>query len=351
MVNGKIYAPIIKWKSGEIAALSLLHDDRKKSIIPIIEIVDDITPTEIISGINNSFPASPVYVDMHYVDDEDGFMMMSLLKEALINKINHISPVLYAVDFPEIADKIYENKLSSRYLLRIPVPEDFDGPTHEDIFQIIKDWKSDKDVEIDVVLDMYYIDNKNNANTKLSELKSVLRNYISIKETVVRNVIIASTSFPESLSSLAAGENILIDRIELKLFEKIYKSKEFEDIKDKMIFSDYGVTRFTDSEIDFSRLKYGVLPKARYTIQDKYWVLKGKKDPITKQYTRSQTDLAREIYYSDKYYGENFSFGDLDIKERALNHRGPGNSGNWVTITANHHLTVVTEELSNLSYS
>lgn len=97
-------------------------------------------------------------------------------------------------------------------------------------------------------------------------------------------------------------------------------------------------------------MKYGVLPKARYTLDDHYWVLKGAKDREKNRWIRGAKTLAEDIYKSPHFYGDSFSFGDLDIKERALtlNNKGPGNSTNWVTISANHHIAVVLKQLSTI---
>jgi len=85
-------------------------------------------------------------------------------------------------------------------------------------------------------------------------------------------------------------------------------------------------------------------------IENSYIVLKGERDQITRKLTKNYTTLAKDIYESDYYYGENFSYGDLEIKERALglNKKGPGSNTNWVTISANHHIAAVIEQLSKL---
>lgn len=98
-------------------------------------------------------------------------------------------------------------------------------------------------------------------------------------------------------------------------------------------------------------MRYGVLPKARYTLEDQYWILKGAKDRRTNRWIRGAKDLAEDIFKSTHYFGESFSFGNLEIKERALQIKGPGNSTNWVTIAANHHIAVVLEQLSKMGDS
>ena len=129
-------------------------------------------------------------------------------------------------------------------------------------------------------------------------------------------------------------------------FQSIYRYllRHFKghSVYHKLSYADYGVTKFTDHELDFSKMKNGILPKIKYTTFDSYIVLKGKKS------VRTYTDMSKEIIESDYYLGKDFSFGDLDIYKRGTKQSGPGNNTQWVTINANHHISVVLEQLSNL---
>jgi len=182
-----------------------------------------------------------------------------------------------------------------------------------------------------------------------AELKNVLNTYIKDAE-IFQKSIIAVTSFPENLSQLSAGESVLFDRLDIVIFKKIMQHRGLESIKNHLYFSDYGVSKFTETEIDFSKLRYGIMPKAKYTTSEKYWVLKGAKNHLTKKWIKDHKAIALEILNSPYYYREDFSFGDLEIMERAnsLNGKGPGNNTNWVTIDTNHHIAVVIEELSKI---
>ena len=206
--------------------------------------------------------------------------------------------------------------------------------------------KREVPVNLDVMPDLSVIANKREAQLLYSALEVLINQHLATNPIFDR-IILAMTCFPENLSSISTGESKFFERYELKLFQKVLREVN-NDIKSKLIFSDYGVTKFTDTELDFSKMRYGPLPKIRYTTPDHYWVLKGAKNRITDEWIRSRQDMAIEILESEYYYGENFSFGDLEIKERALGKKGPGNNTNWVTIDANHHITVVIQQLSNL---
>ncbi|WP_405175597.1 hypothetical protein MHI27_03530 [Paenibacillus sp. FSL H8-0261] len=344
-MKSRIYCPILKWKAGEKVALEKLTPSQKSSIIPILELVDCGDPERIIGELNLTLKGQPAYLDTHYCDD-NGSLLKSILELAREHDLNYF-PVLYYDDLPEYADGLLY--LAKRALFRIPVPEDIDGDNYDSIFKSLVDWKKERDTPIDIMLDVNFMDGKVQASTKLSELKTVIRSHV-LNCDCIEYVIIASTSFPEDLSGLASGEDTFIERYEIKIFNKLFIEPEFSLIKDRLRMSDYGVTRFTDTDLDFSRMKYGILPKARYTLQDKYWILKGKKDRTTKIMIRGHKEIALEIYRSPYYYGESFSYGDLDLKERALgeNGKGPGNNTSWVTIAANHHIVAVTDELSKL---
>lgn len=335
------YVPVLKWKSGEKNALENLSTKHKAFVCPFLEIVEYEDPSTIVQHLLQRFEGIPFYVDTNYVE-EDVALLTSILKAA-DGLPTEIYPTLYYENFPEVADEL--SQLTDRILVRVPVPEDIDGQNYATIFKAISDWQQGKDTHVDVMLDLFFIENKARANVILTELKSVLTNHV-LKNEFLSNIIIASTCFPDNLAALASGENMLIDRYEMKIYDKIVENPDYSSLTNRLIYSDYGVTRFTDTELDFSRMRYGPLPKARYTLPDKYWILKGKRDSKTRQVIRNHATIAREIMESPDYYGETFSFGDKEIKERALGIKGPGNNTNWVAIAANHHLTVVAEELS-----
>lgn len=245
---------------------------------------------------------------------------------------------------PELANQL--STMTNRMLLRVPVPEELDGPDHSTIFETVANWKKNVQISLDIMLDLSVIADKREANLLYSELVTLINQHL-VKNPMFDRIILAMTCFPKDLSSISSGESKFFERYELKLFQKILH-KFNNDIKSKLIFSDYGVTKFTDTELDFSKMRYGPLPKIRYTTPNHYWVLKGAKNRVTGEWIRSRQAMANEILKSSYYYEEHFSFGDLEIKERALGKKGPGNNTNWVTIDANHHITVVIEELSSL---
>lgn len=338
----RYYVPILKWKKGEQVALTNLRNDQKSTIIPLIELVENDEPSTVIESISDCYEY-PVFVDTQYVDDDRTYLK-SLIRESQVHNVK-VYPVLYFEDFPELAEELYDSV--DRIAVKIPVPEDIDGESYSTILNGLLRWKRNKNIHLDVILDLHYIPDKKSANIVHSELKSLINDHLLHNECI-QNIIVSLTSFPDDLSQIPSGGDIFVDRFDIKIFDKIIQNPVFSVLKDRLMYSDYGVTRFTASEIDFSRLRHGVLPKARYTIPEKYWVLKGKKDQQTKKLSVNHQTLAKKIFASDDYYGETFSFGDKEIKEigTEADGRGPGGNTAWVTIATNHHISVLIEELS-----
>ncbi|GKX27838.1 hypothetical protein SH1V18_03180 [Vallitalea longa] len=339
----QLYTPILKWKKGEQDALQKLSEEHRKKIIPLIELIDYIEPENFIETIKSCFNY-PIYLDTIIAAEDDRDFLLSIIK----NSNGLAYPVLYYDDLHETIDKIYP--LVKRIAVRLTLPSDIEAPEYEDIFENIRDCKKKfADIEIDLIMDLQVIETKREANIHMSELKMVLEEFCLKDVKILNKILISCTSFPSKLS-IKSGETKEFDRLDIKIFKKIYNNKRFSLLRDKLIYSDYGVTKFTDSEIDFSHLQYGILPKIKYTTQDKYIVMKGKKDHKRNVMVVSCFDMSHTIVSANYYYGKEFSFGDNQIycKAHRLNGHGPGNNGQWVTIVANHHIVALIQQLSNL---
>ncbi|MFA1819556.1 hypothetical protein ACDX78_05010 [Virgibacillus oceani] len=346
------YYPILKWRSGEKQALKELPEGVKKEIAPIIEIVDDEEVTNVLDFVKELNGINKIYFDSSYIEEGGGVdYLESLISQAVLDGVT-VLPVLTYDEFKSRSNNFLE--VSSELLVKVTLPADFEGDSYETIFTSLESWNNNYDLKVSVLLDLGLVEDRNVANRQFSELKSVLNNYL--RKTSFLNIVIGITSFPDDLSSIPSGGESFYKRYDIKIFKALFNSQEFNDFKEKLSYSDYGVTKFTDSEIDFSKLRYGILPKARYTITDSYWILKGQRDNETKEWIKNHPALAQTIYSSDYYYGEGFSPGDYDIMERALGHIkgnpqkkiGPGGNTNWVTNAVSHHVTVVVNELSKV---
>ncbi|NLP43892.1 MAG: hypothetical protein GX351_04635 [Peptococcaceae bacterium] len=130
-MSNPIYVPILKWKSGEQVALQNLQPEHKSFIIPVLELVDRHEPVKILQDLGACYKL-PVYVDTSFIDQDGELHLTSLIEKAhYIGK--ELYPVVYYDDFPELANQL--STMTNRMLLRVPVPEEIDGPDYSNIFE------------------------------------------------------------------------------------------------------------------------------------------------------------------------------------------------------------------------
>ncbi|MBV7276833.1 hypothetical protein I6U48_28590 [Clostridium sp. PL3] len=331
------YAPVLKWKAGERDSIKKLDDSQVNQISPIIELVDSISEHELLKEIHETGLKS-AFIDTIYSD-------ISLEFYEKLNSINGITdlkliPVFYIDD---LFDDFSVIDTYDEISIRLEIPEPIDSLSYNKLFkEILKKTHT----KIDIILDLIFIEDVQAATLKSVALKETLS---QIKKYCmnINKLIISSTSFPNNLSDLEAGEEKKYKRYEFKIFNKIYELPEYKDFINKLIYSDYGVNKFTDTEMDFSKLQYGILPKIKYTTDSFYYVQKGKKDRIKNVYTISVFDMCDKIINSNFFYGKKFSYGDKKIHEKASERKGPGGNKDWVTISTTHHITVILKQLSN----
>lgn len=329
------YFPILKWKKGEQCALKELSIGGSV-IFPVIELVDDIAPTFFFSTLKECFNGS-VYIDTIRCD-ENRSLLYSLIDYATDNGID-ARPVLYLDDVYEYYDELAIK--SSNIAIKIPIPEDFDGESFDDIMEYINEHTYN--CRVDLLLDAGEVISGKDASISFASYKTQL-DKIDPNMNRIDKIVICLTSFPENLD-VEAGGTVSFKRYDIRIFKKLNDLYPEYNLD----YSDYGVTKFTESELDFSRMKYGILPKIKYTTSDQYIILKGEKDRVRGITVRSNIDMAKEIVGSSYYSGKDFSYGDAAIYEKAtVKNAKPGGSTQWVTYTANHHLSFVMKQLSSL---
>lgn len=329
------YYPVLKWKKGEQDALKNLKI-YQKNFYPVIEIVEEHPPADFFTELKNCF-CSTIYFDGSRINNQ---LFYDYISYAASNDIPAY-PVLYPNDLtnPIITPP-------DKFSVRISIPVDFEGPSFEEIINLLS--SSYQKQNINLILDAGEVTDSRIANLTFDSYHRIISNNIdSLCE--FGDIIICLTSFPEQLN-IDAGEDVAYKRYDISIYKKILEIFNNSKLHEKIQYSDYGVTKFTESEFDFSKMRYGILPKVKYTTKTQYIVKKGEKDRMQNIFTRSYIDISKEIVNSPYFFGEQFSYGDKCIYEKShLPNATPGNSKQWVTYCANHHLTVLMEQLSNLS--
>lgn len=327
------YYPVIKWKRGEQEALKNLKAFYP-NFYPIIEIVEECSPKDFFSVLPVYY-LQPIFFDVSRFNAE---YLNSYISYSIENKIQAY-PVLSIDDFINNVTEELPDIIS----VRISIPVDFEGPTIEEILNILS---SDEKHKINLILDAGEVIDARTANSIFDIYNRTIYENIGILSKF-ENIIICLTSFPKQIS-IEPGEDVTYKRYDILIFKKIIETYMNSELNGRIQYSDYGVTKYTETELDFSKIRYSILPKVKYTTEKQYIVKKGEKDRKNNIFTRSYIDMAKEIVNSSYYKGVNFCYGDKCIYDKAnMTNATHGNAQQWVTYCANHHFTLLMEQLSN----
>jgi len=324
------YFPILKWKRGEQIALQNIGV-AVPQLMPVIQIVGDSTPEDFCDSIRTYYN-HPIYLDTSNHPDEDDHLSVlnSYIQYAQASGFA-IYPIVNYLDIAYIPSNV------NRCAVYLPVPLDFNGPQIHQILSNISQYTST--LQLDIFLNAGNVFDLQTANICYSQYISILQELTPLNAQCV----ICSTSFPDDLSSIGNGGSAEYPRYDYQIFSQLKQEPRLPPIRGNIHYADYGVSKFTESEIDFHLLRYGVLPKIRYTANDRYIVWKGSRDPQINYH-----QLSIQVINSGYYYGAQFSFGDQNIDRVARGNTGVGNHANWVTYACNHHLAVVLQQLSTI---
>lgn len=331
-----IYAPILKFKEGEIKGYGNLTPFEKERIFPIFDLVDNVSKEKILDKLvkNN---IKNIGLDVFKVFGQTNYLFLNELIQLLIieNSINLV-PIVNVKDndFKSIIAYLNSNLIG----IRIPLPLEYNSPFRiPNIFEFLEDLNKN----FFLILDLEDV-KEENLNVKFFLLEDAINNYRNYFKNKKPNVVFSSNSFPEDINDIEKGNCEFFFKKELEIYNLI-KSKYF-DIN--FIYSDYGVTKYVENNLDFQKIDSSkILAKIRYTLEDYYLIYRGKNADITNSKIGYRT-LSNMLINSGYYKGENFSFGDKKIMEISKGNKEDGGKGTtWVTISTNHHLTLVLKQL------
>ena len=349
------YVPILKWKQGEQGALKEMPEAEKTKFMPLLEI---LPPTEAqrakrdyttnlqrtLDIVKKSWGCTPFFLDiMTYYISESVNSIHPLIHAKNIAKEIGISPI-YVVPF--LYDKIYMeffNKFISKYRVYIALRVAKDDLLKEDFSLQLQSFigKVQKDASrVDLILDFEDVSGK--------VIEELANDTISALQTIPfldkwKSIIIAGTSFPETLSGYNPGENSII-RKHWGAWQEVQRIGEKKGILRPLIFSDYGIGGVTPPP-DYSPFMT-MSANIRYTTYDSWAVFKGRS---VKTYTYDQYySLSEMVTKHSCYMGASFSQGDEYIEKCARRATSTGNGSTWRKVGTSHHIAFVLEQLANL---
>ncbi len=367
MFNQEHYIPILKWKAAERRALNelvaRLDAEKKKLVSPLIQLVMPSPKTpknpsqtktreeqlvEVVGSLRTKLQTIPEEIAKEWGADPM-FIDVSLLytpelRAESMNQILTVGETLGASLIPVVNLSSDEEvgkvscSLAKKYghglCLRL-VRSDFkDMP---DLMKRLDSFLSSCSVPVDKI-DLL-VDLKEDENNEYPVILSLCQQIPNL--TAWRTFIFASGAFPVDLNGCKVGEKNPLPRSDWKNWSQQRNAK----LKRHPSFADYTIQHPIYKE---STQFFAPSASIRYTLNDEWIVMRGQRGK-SQQYLANARILSELPEY--KKFGENFSYGDAQIKSRGkdLSSKQTGNATTWLVIGINHHLACVISQISTLS--
>jgi len=350
------YTPILQTKKGEMEAVNELLPDVKENIFPLFEVhcleysfaddeytndVEDRVVKIIASIKKNWGKGKPCYIDIWWLPENEGMRNGAHAYDAIegmaANEGIEYIPVIYPdSNRATIAAVKRIAALGKSVCLRLP-----NLPYSKPITELIADCLSAISInanKLHAIIDC----------TEITPENGQFFNYYLAKEVVdspilqtLERVVLAGTSFPPNLTSIDGDSIDTIPRNEWLMWNRLHQGRGFLE------YSDYTISNPEPQEVDPRFMQQSA--SIRYTSHDVFVIVKGrsvKKHPDGWGQTQHLSQL---LIQSGHYAGENFSWGDHYISERAQGNVTSGNATTWRKVGVNHHISLVVYQITSLS--
>jgi len=337
-----IYFPVLRWKQGEQAALANLAPEVKERIVPIIEFplgcgCEDRKFDDFCSNAIRYWGTDrPFYLDLSAVDyggapDGADHPALTLLRTAHQQRLLLI-PIFYIDMDPDIFS-IIQQAHSSGYFdnVALRINEDEEDAASSDATEMINSLGV-REANVDLIIDLRDI-SRGHVRAKIRMLRDLVEQF----GNGYRRKIVISGAIPNKLN-IETDHSEQIHRYDWQLWRRAQSIQELSGL----LYGDY-----TTVPAEFEEVPYRGAPKIKYTLEDRWFVIKGHR-PRGRDNQRQEQ--AREIAGSSYFLGAGFSFGDSRIRQCADGEWGPGSPANWVTNDISHHITFVASQVSSIQH-
>jgi len=359
MFNHNHYVPILKGKAGELNALEKLNVDTKLNMTPMIEVQPverDYDTKEPKKSLDDHLSAvakkihkawgekQSLFIDLTELDLKER-TVAGLHPATFINERFKKLNVDYVPttgldrddDFNEAIAQIVAND-NNDVCIRLE---------REDVIsvELLKNDLSELMLSLGVSIEATHllIDFKSIDEANVKQNAQMAQNLINTLPQIsdYKTLTIAAAAMPESLVVFKPDSINTMPRTELTLWNLI--NKNASELKRIPSFGDYGVVHPATPEYDPRLVRPSA--KIRYTQEHEWLILKGhsvRKAPGFKQYH----SLSQQLVSRKEFIGSTFSWGDEYIEKCANLETTSGSLQTWVTIDTNHHLSLVSEQIS-----
>ena len=351
------YVPILRWREAERKALMHLHASVRDRITPLIEIHHKGLPSstsadsgivhktldDIATEIRDCWCYNPVFVDMNL-----------FMQRVIATAKNHPLEILaqksrrqfYRLKIIPVTglhrDKRYQGAVkklchSDRrgICLRLLRQDIADTKLQEQLDALLHRFNLTPE-EVDLIVDYQIVD-----NPSLPNLAHICKCVPYLDRW--RTFSFASGTLPMYLSDLEKNRQHEIRRtdwIEWRdqvMFQELERKPTFSDYTiQHPIYSDTPIPPFFSASIRYTAEEYWVIMRGENVFQDG--------GPGFKQYPANALLLAER----PEFKGGNFSDGDQYIETMGAQTQRTGNAKTWLQAGFNHHISLVTYQLSGL---
>jgi hypothetical protein len=358
-MRNDFYLPILKSKDGEFTALSKLTKIKRRGIIPLFEITpiewdhaERLKPLTLEDHINSfckkfikKWGSEDCFVDAGLLNwkGKDNTSAISLVFDNLVTQNIIPKPVILlssSSEFISTFDKICKRYSINEIGLRV-TPGNVMSPDFETEMEKILTQIMFAPEQCHLIFDLKepnYIDVKEFAESILSYLETFpyFERWKSFS--------LVGTSFPPS-RNIKEGLSEW-SRNEWKLYLAVINGIAEKSYARIINYGDYSIV--SPEYFEFNPKTMSSSANIKYTHDEKWIVSKGKALKNSTAYQQYRK-LARDIYYSKYYLGEDYSDGDLHIAKCIREETTQGNPNVWIWVGSNHHFTKVLNDLSAIA--
>ena len=326
------YVPILKAKAGELDALRDTSPLRKGSAMtPVLELPGNVKAA-IAKAVATSWgTADRIFIDAQIFDNDSAEALMAGIARAGVR-------IVPTTSFDKDAN-------FQRAIARIAKDSGFgicfrlgsSALVEEEAVNQLEDLLSDLSVtpeEVDFIIDFGEV-----PRASIRETVILAQSVMGVIPRLERwkSLTVAWSAFPKSLSDLKRNSITPFPRLEWRAWNALRSTA----ISRVPSFADYAINhpRREDSEV-----KFRPAPNLRYTTPTDYLIFRGQKSAGAEQ----QRTICQKLIEMTEFQGVDFSEGDSFISKCAAGQTGPGSPTTWRSVGTNHHLAIVTEQLSNL---
>ena len=353
------YVPFLKMKQNEISAICELSEDYQNSIIPFFDIPrpKESNLTEILERIrigkkqvDVNLKGKIFYLDNFDLDDSieiggkfqyesilEIFSEHSVIAVAALNRnpLHNEAAINFAASRNKrIALRLTAEDVESYRISKIELDSIFKICNNLSIFTI------------DVIIDFRFISR---------DLFELSKNAVEFIEKLgadqkISAVIICGSSIPASVRDLLkTKEETIVVRKEWSIWNEVLSESDIT--YRNFIYGYYGVVSpdYTDIELDFRIVQNIAAPKAFYTYDGSYFLIRGGAFKTHPNKYRQYYSMADTIAKMPFFRPAEFSFGERYIFDRSTRSHSPaikgGSPGSWLKATLVSHMTYVLSTL------